>query len=221
MSSHAEILGFEVATLAAKIRAKELSPIEITEAYLERIEALDEKILAYITVTADDARVAARKAEDEIMLGNWRGPFHGVPIALKDLCNTRAVLTTGGSKILGTFVPDFDCTVWARLREAGAILLGKVDAEIPAPASGILQDIKVVEGNTVQVNTVVGTIAGDGEAASSRPAARATVPEPAPSSPQKKEATPAVPPPAEAKTETREDADDHARSSPSGSQNRP
>ncbi len=68
----------------------------------------------------------------------------------------------------------------------------KVDAEIPAPASGILQDIKVVEGNTVQVNTVVGTIAGDGEAASSRPAAQATAPEPAPSSPQKKEAAPTV-----------------------------
>jgi 2-oxoglutarate dehydrogenase E2 component (dihydrolipoamide succinyltransferase) len=91
----------------------------------------------------------------------------------------------------------------------------KVDAEIPAPASGILQDIKVVEGNTVQVNTVVGTIAGDGEAASSRPAAQAT-PEPAPSSPQKKEAAPTVAPPAEAKAETgtREEADDHARSSP-------
>jgi 2-oxoglutarate dehydrogenase E2 component (dihydrolipoamide succinyltransferase) len=92
----------------------------------------------------------------------------------------------------------------------------KVDAEIPAPASGILQDIKVVEGNTVQVNTVVGTIAGDGEAASSRPAAQATAPEPAPSSPQKKEAAPTVAPPAEAKAETvtREEADDHARSSP-------
>jgi aspartyl-tRNA(Asn)/glutamyl-tRNA(Gln) amidotransferase subunit A len=127
MFSHDEILGFEVAALAEKIRAKELSPIEITDAYLERIEALDEKILAYITVTAEDARVAARKAEDEILHGNWRGPFHGVPIGLKDLCNTRAVLTTGGSKILGAFVPDFDCTVWARLREAGAILLGKLN----------------------------------------------------------------------------------------------
>ena len=92
----------------------------------------------------------------------------------------------------------------------------KVDAEIPAPASGILQDIKVVEGNTVQVNTVVGTIAGDGEAASARPAAQATVPEPEPSRPQKKEAAPAVAPPIEAKTEpaAREEADDHARSSP-------
>jgi pyruvate dehydrogenase E2 component (dihydrolipoyllysine-residue acetyltransferase) len=89
----------------------------------------------------------------------------------------------------------------------------KVDAEIPAPASGILQDIKVVEGNTVQVNTVVGTIAGDGEAASSRPTPEVKAPEPAPPTPHKKEAVSAVVPPAEAKTETRE-ADDHARSSP-------
>jgi len=92
----------------------------------------------------------------------------------------------------------------------------KVDAEIPAPASGILQDIKVVEGNTVQVNTVVGTIAGDGEAAPSRPAAQATVAEAELSKPQKKEAPPAAAPAAEAKAETgtREETDDHARSSP-------
>jgi len=92
----------------------------------------------------------------------------------------------------------------------------KVDAEIPAPASGILQDIKVVEGNTVQVNTVVGTIAGDGEAAPSRPAAEVKPAEPAPPAAPKKEAPAAVIPQAEAKTaaETREETDDHARSSP-------
>jgi aspartyl-tRNA(Asn)/glutamyl-tRNA(Gln) amidotransferase subunit A len=127
MSNHAEILDLDVSSLAEKIRAKTLSPVEITEAYLERIDAHQERLLAYITVTADDAREAARKAESEIMGGNWRGPFHGVPIALKDLCNTRSVLTTGGSKILSDFVPNFDCTVWARLREAGAILLGKLN----------------------------------------------------------------------------------------------
>jgi aspartyl-tRNA(Asn)/glutamyl-tRNA(Gln) amidotransferase subunit A len=127
MSKHDEILDFDVAALAEKIRTRALSPVEITEAYLERIDAHQESILAYITVTAADARDAARKAESEIMGGNWRGPFHGVPIALKDLCNTRSVLTTGGSKILGDFVPNFDCTVWARLREAGAILLGKLN----------------------------------------------------------------------------------------------
>ncbi len=90
----------------------------------------------------------------------------------------------------------------------------KVDAEIPAPASGILQDIKVVEGNTVQVNTVVGTIAGDGEAASSRSTPEVKAPEPAPFAPHKKEAAPAGGPPALAKTETRVETDDHARSSP-------
>src|ERR1700693_4449979 len=93
----------------------------------------------------------------------------------------------------------------------------KVDAEIPAPASGILQDIKVVEGNTVQVNTVVGTIAGDGEAASTRPAAEVKAAEPAPPAAPKKEApAPAVIPQADSKApaETREETDDHARSSP-------
>ena len=127
MPNHAELLSFDVATLATKIRAKEISPVEVTEAYLARIELLREKILAYITVTAEDARVAARKAETEIVGGNWRGPFHGVPIALKDLCYTRGTLTTGGSKILAGFVPDFDCTIWVRLRAAGAVLLGKLN----------------------------------------------------------------------------------------------
>jgi aspartyl-tRNA(Asn)/glutamyl-tRNA(Gln) amidotransferase subunit A len=127
MANHAELLSFDVATLAAKFRAKEISPVEVTDAYLERIELLDEKLLAYITVTAADARAAARVAETEIVGGSWRGPFHGVPIALKDLCYTRGTLTTGGSKILAAFVPDFDCTIWARLREAGAVLLGKLN----------------------------------------------------------------------------------------------
>src|SRR6266851_1799076 len=87
----------------------------------------DEQLLAYITVTPQVAREAAHKAESEIAAGNWRGPFHGVPVALKDLCYTKGILTTGGSKILDEFVPDFDCTVWARLRDAGAVLLGKLN----------------------------------------------------------------------------------------------
>ena len=78
-------------------------------------------------MTADLARDLARKAETEIAAGRWRGPFHGVPIGLKDLCYTKGILTTGGSKILGKFVPDHDSTVWARLSEAGAVLLGKLN----------------------------------------------------------------------------------------------
>jgi aspartyl-tRNA(Asn)/glutamyl-tRNA(Gln) amidotransferase subunit A len=127
MATHAELLSFDVATLGEKIRTRQISPVELTEAYLERIDQFRERLLAYITVNHDDARSAARNAEVEIMAGNWRGPFHGVPVALKDLCYTRGVLTTGGSKILANFVPDFDCTVWARLREAGAVLLGKLN----------------------------------------------------------------------------------------------
>jgi aspartyl-tRNA(Asn)/glutamyl-tRNA(Gln) amidotransferase subunit A len=127
MANNTELFSFDVATLATKIRTREISPVELTEAYLERIDQYRERLLAYITVNRDDALTAARNAEAEIIAGDWRGPFHGVPVALKDLCYTRGVLTTGGSKILDKFVPDFDSTVWARLREAGAVLLGKLN----------------------------------------------------------------------------------------------
>src|SRR5712664_382466 len=127
MGKFDELLSFDVAALSNKLRAKEISPVEVTNAYLDRIDKFDEKLLAYITVTPQVAREAAHKAESEIAGGHWRGPFHGVPVALKDLCYTKGILTTGGSKILGTFVPDFDCTVWARLRDAGAVLLGKLN----------------------------------------------------------------------------------------------
>ena len=123
----ADMLDFDVATLSEKLRTKQVSPVEVTEAYLARIAATDEKLRAYITVTAEKARSAARKAEAEIVAGNWRGPFHGVPVALKDLLYTRGIRTTGGSKILADFHPDYDATVWARLEAAGAVLLGKLN----------------------------------------------------------------------------------------------
>jgi aspartyl-tRNA(Asn)/glutamyl-tRNA(Gln) amidotransferase subunit A len=127
MTNQAELLAFDVAALGGKLRRKEISPVELTAAYLARIERLDAKLRCYITVTADAARAAAKRAEDEIISGNWRGPLHGIPIALKDLCSTRGIRTTGGSKILADHVPDFDSTVWARLAAAGAILLGKLN----------------------------------------------------------------------------------------------
>ena len=127
MANPSPLLDFDVAALSQKLRAREISPVELTEAYLDRIEAVDERVIAYITVTADVAREMARKAEAEIAAGRWRGPFHGVPIGLKDLCYTKGILTTGGSKILGEFVPNHDSTVWTRLSEAGAVLLGKLN----------------------------------------------------------------------------------------------
>jgi aspartyl-tRNA(Asn)/glutamyl-tRNA(Gln) amidotransferase subunit A len=125
--SHEELLSFDVATLATMLREREVSPVELTEAYLERIARTDQTLRTYITVTDAVARKAARKAETEIMKGKWRGPFHGVPIALKDLCYTKGIRTTGGSKILADFKPAHDSTVWARLGRAGAVLLGKLN----------------------------------------------------------------------------------------------
>ncbi len=122
-----ELLEFDVATLSGKLRARDISPVELTEAYLGRIEQTDGSLRAYITVTDTIARKAAKKAEAEIAAGKWRGPFHGVPIALKDLVYTKGIRTTGGSKILADFKPDHDATVWTRLKRAGAVLLGKLN----------------------------------------------------------------------------------------------
>jgi aspartyl-tRNA(Asn)/glutamyl-tRNA(Gln) amidotransferase subunit A len=122
-----EILSFDVATLSEHLRAKKISPVEVTKAYLDRIARIDEKIHSYITVTSDEAIDAAKKAESEIASGNWRGTFHGVPIGLKDLVYTKGIRTTAGSKILGDFRPDYDATSWARLKEQGAVMLGKLN----------------------------------------------------------------------------------------------
>jgi aspartyl-tRNA(Asn)/glutamyl-tRNA(Gln) amidotransferase subunit A len=127
MAKSEDLLHFDVAALGQKLRGREISPVELTDAYLERIRATEPKLHAYITVTEETARAAAREAESEITAGRWRGPFHGVPIALKDLCYTKGIRTTGGSKILADFMPEYDSTVWSRLKEQGAVLLGKLN----------------------------------------------------------------------------------------------
>ena len=121
-------LPFLTATELSKLMAaKEVSPVEATEAYLERIEALDGKYRAYVTVTADAALAAAKQAEQEIAQGNHRGPMHGVPVAVKDQINTQGILTTGGSPVFKDNIPTFDATVIANLKAAGAVLLGKLN----------------------------------------------------------------------------------------------
>src|SRR5271156_7062671 len=118
-----EILNLDVVGLSAKLRSRELSPVEVTDAYLDRIAATEKRLCAYITVTAELARSSALAAEREIAAGNWRGTFHGVPVALKDLCCTKGIPTTSGSKVLTDHVPDYDATVWTRLSAAGGITL--------------------------------------------------------------------------------------------------
>ncbi len=116
-----------VADLGERIRTREISPVEVTEAYLSRIEALNGEIRAYLTVTADLARQAAKDAETEIASGNYRGPLHGIPVSVKDQMYTEGVRTTGGSRVFDEFVPEYDATVIARLKESGAVLLGKLN----------------------------------------------------------------------------------------------
>lgn len=117
----------DVTELAPLLAKREVSPVEVTSAHLARIERLNPRLNAYITVTADAAMAMALKAEQEIMAGHYRGPWHGVPIALKDLFDSAGIRTTYGSKIFATHVPQRDATSLARLTQAGAILLGKLN----------------------------------------------------------------------------------------------
>ena len=119
------IVETDALTLARQIRTKELSPVAVVDAVLERIEALQPTVNAFITVTADEARDAARRAEAAVMAGERLGPLHGVPFSVKDLLFTKGVRTTMGSRIFADQVPAEDAVPVRRLREAGAILVGK------------------------------------------------------------------------------------------------
>ncbi|MDE0213263.1 MAG: amidase [Deltaproteobacteria bacterium] len=114
-----------IANLAPRIAAHEVSPVDVTACYLERIKRLNPTLNAYSTVMEEDAMAEARRAEDEIARGNHRGPLHGVPVSIKDNLAVKGYPTTAGSKILADWKPDFDATVVTRLRQAGAIVLGK------------------------------------------------------------------------------------------------
>lgn len=116
-----------IAQASARIQAGEISPVELTRAVLARIERVDPLLNSFITVTADIALDQARKAEEAIQRGEYLGPLHGIPVTLKDLVATAGVLTTGGTGALADWVPKEDAEVWRRLREAGAILLGKMN----------------------------------------------------------------------------------------------
>jgi len=113
--------------LASKIHEGEVSPWDLVNALLERIEETEDKIKAYVTVTGEEARRAAGKAEKEIQRGQYRGLLHGIPVSLKDLIDTKGVKTTYGSRIFRENFPNEDATVVKKLKEAGAIILGKTN----------------------------------------------------------------------------------------------
>jgi len=114
-----------ISELALSLRRKDVSPVEITRNCLTRIEKLNPTLNAFITVTAQSALAEARTAEAEILRGEWRGPLHGVPVALKDLIDTAGVRTTAASALHKDRVPTHDAEVVRRLRQAGAVIVGK------------------------------------------------------------------------------------------------
>ncbi|MGH7396760.1 MAG: amidase, partial [Candidatus Rokuibacteriota bacterium] len=115
--------------LGAVYRSGQATPTQAATEYLARIERLDPHVHAFLTVTRDDALRGAAEADARFKAGTPRGPLDGVPVALKDVFCTRGIRTTCGSKILESFVPPYDATVVARLREAGTILLGKLNMD--------------------------------------------------------------------------------------------
>ena len=122
-----ELEALTIAEVSSRIRKKEISPVELTERFLERIHRLNPLLNAYVTLTEDQARAEAQAAEAEIKKGKYRGPLHGIPVSIKDNLATQGVRTTAGSKILSEWVPDFDATVVKRLTAAGTINLGKTN----------------------------------------------------------------------------------------------
>ena len=127
-SSRTDDLAFlTIGELTELIRSRKISPVEVSRAMLERIGRLNPKLNAYITVTADLAMKSAQEAESEIQRNHWRGPLHGVPIALKDLFDTAGIKTTAASELFKDRVPERDAEVVRKLKAAGAVILGKTN----------------------------------------------------------------------------------------------
>ncbi len=128
MSGRNDELCFRSATeLAGMIRQKQLSPVELVDACLQRIEAMDTQINAFCTLVGDEARQEALRAEEAIMRGEAVGPLHGVPVAVKDLLSTEGIRTTFGSKLFANSVPERDAVAVRRVKQAGGIIVGKTN----------------------------------------------------------------------------------------------
>ena len=120
--------------LALQLQSRALSPVDVTRHLLDRISQIDGYLKSYATLTPEQALADARTAERDIRAGKYRGPLHGVPIGIKDLCYTKGIRTMGGTAVRKDFVPSFDATVVSKLRDAGAIVLGKLNLSEGAAA---------------------------------------------------------------------------------------
>jgi aspartyl-tRNA(Asn)/glutamyl-tRNA(Gln) amidotransferase subunit A len=122
-----ELCYLSLERVSVLIKSKDITPVEATRAVLDRINDVDRDLNSFITVMRDQALAQAQAAEREILHGHYRGPLHGIPVAVKDLYYTKGIRTTGGSAILANFVPDYSATAVARLETSGAVLVGKLN----------------------------------------------------------------------------------------------
>ncbi len=116
-----------ISQITELLSSKKLSPVELTKVMLDRIEQLDDQLKSYATITAEQAMAAAQQAEQEIIAGNYRGPLHGVPIGVKDLLFTNGIRTMGGAYVMAAHIPEHDSTVVKKLKDSGAVILGKLN----------------------------------------------------------------------------------------------
>lgn len=151
--------------LARHIRRREVSPVELVDAHLRRIEMLNPQLSAYLTLTADSARQEARRAESDIAAGRWRGPLHGIPYGAKDIIETKGVRTTHGSSFFRDFVPHRDAECITRLRNAGAIMLGKTHTHEFAAATTNINPHYGTAHNPWNVERITGGSSGGSAAA--------------------------------------------------------
>ena len=124
-----ELLNMTISELAPKIQAKEVSPVELTDAALAKLDRLQPVLNSFITILHDQARAQAKEQEAALMRGEYRGPLHGIPVGIKDNIETGGIRTTVGSKALADNVPQEDAMVVSRMKQAGASILGKENME--------------------------------------------------------------------------------------------
>lgn len=150
--------------LGALIKSRQISPVELVRAHLDRIDALNPKLNAFITITREHALERARQAESDIRAGKYLGPLHGIPYAPKDIFATKGVRTTNASKVTADWVPDYESTATERLNRAGAILIGKLNLSEFATGSGVLSGFGPVRNPWHTDYSPAGSSSGSGAA---------------------------------------------------------
>jgi len=154
-----------IAEISPRIKSGKISPVELTNLYLHRISELNPILNAYITITGEQALTDAKRAEKDIKDGKYRGPLHGIPFSIKDNLATRGVRTTAGAKVLSEWIPNFDATVVARLKAAGAIILGKTNMSEWALGGTTINPYFGTTRNPWDLNRIAGGSSGGSGAA--------------------------------------------------------